>query len=57
MCLLLRKEIYPYEYVNILERLMEHHYYIKNNFTIAWTWKPLHMLITTMLKEYRKNLK
>ena len=31
--LLLRKEAYPYEYIDSWERLMKHYCLIKNNFT------------------------
>ena len=49
------------EYINIHiliygKDLMKHCYQTKNNFTVAYTWKTLQMLII-MQKEYGKILK
>ena len=34
-CLMLRKKVYPYEYMLVGRDLMEHHYQIRKNFTVT----------------------
>ena len=54
--LLLRKGVYPYEYMDTWERFNENHFLIKNLFKAAYIWKILQMLIIGMEKEYSTKL-
>ena len=55
--LLLRKGVYPYEYMDDWKMLMNQHYLEKKNFIATWIWKILQMQITCIRKQFAKTLK
>ena len=49
-CLMLRKGVYPYEYMDNWKGSMKLHYQQRKRFIAAWQWKASQMLIVHMQK-------